>query len=212
MTEKTKKHLVMAIDLKRCIGCNTCALACKVENNVPNGIWWNRVLTIGGEEMDTPAGVYPNLEMQYLTLACQHCENAPCVKVCPVGATFKREEDGVVMQDYDRCIGCRYCMVACPYTGVRQFNWQAPEYEVDFAVGGDGVPVHQKGTVEKCTFCAHRLVQNLLPACIEICPARARHFGDLNDPDSEVSKLLRERSHFQLLAEKGTSPSVYFLT
>jgi len=206
------KRLVMLIDLKRCIGCNTCALACKVENNVPNTIWWNRVLTIGGEEMDTPEGKYPNLQMQYLTLACQHCDNPPCTKVCPVGATYKREDDGVVIQDYDRCIGCRYCMVACPYTGVRQFNWESPEYEVDFAVGGEGVPAHQKGTVEKCTFCFHRLSQGLLPACIEVCPARARHFGDLNDPDSEVSQLLRHRSHFQLLAEKGTDPSVFFLT
>lgn len=207
-----KKHLVMVIDLKRCIGCNTCAMACKVENNVPDGIWWNRVLTVGGESMDTPDGTYPNLQMQYLTMACQHCENPACVKVCPVGATYKREEDGIVVQDYDRCIGCRYCMVACPYTGVRQFNWQEPAYQLDFAVGDAAVPAHQTDTVEKCTFCFHRLGQGLLPACIEQCPARARHFGDLKDPDSDVSMLLRSRSHFQLLAEKGTKPSVYFLT
>lgn len=212
MADTPKKRLVMLVDIKRCIGCNTCAMACKVENNVPNGIWWNRVLTIGGDQMDTPAGDYPHLQMHYITLACQHCENPPCTKVCPVGATYKRPEDGIVMQDYDRCIGCRYCMVACPYTGVRQFNWQAPQYNVDFPVGGEGVPLHQKGTVEKCIFCVHRVDQGLQPACIAVCPARARYFGDLNDPDSEVSQILAQRSYFQLLPEKGTNPSVYFLT
>jgi len=206
-----EKRLAMVVDTVRCIGCSTCALACKVENNLPNEIWWNRVLTVGGSEIDTPELRNGHLEMSYLTLACQHCENAPCVKVCPVGATFKNE-DGVIMQDYDRCIGCRYCMVACPYTGVRQFNWEDPEYDVPFPVGGAEVPAHQKGTVEKCTFCAHRLEDGLEPACIEVCPARARTFGDLNDPDSEVSEKLREKSSVQLLAEKGTKPSVYFLT
>lgn len=206
------KHLVMLVDIKRCIGCHTCAVTCKVENNLPNGVWWNRTLTVGGEQIDTPAGLFPDLQLGFITLACQHCENPACVKVCPVGATYKRPEDGVVVQDYDRCIGCRYCMVACPYTGVRQFNWHEPAYHVDHAVGDAAVPEHQTNTVEKCTFCFHRLAQGKLPACIEQCPARARHFGDLNDPESEVSVLLRTRSHFQLLAEKGTKPSVYFLT
>ncbi len=206
------KHLAMLVDLKRCIGCHTCAVACKQENNLPNKIWWNRVLTVGGQEMDTPQGIFPNVKMQYMTLSCQHCENPACVKACPVGATYKREEDGIVMQDYDRCIGCRYCMVACPYTGVRQFNWQKPQYELDFAVGGIPIPAHQYNVVEKCTFCYQRLAQGMEPACIEVCPGRARIFGDLNDPDSEVSNLLKHRSHFQLLAEKGTKPSVYFLT
>jgi molybdopterin-containing oxidoreductase family iron-sulfur binding subunit len=206
------KHLAMVIDTKRCIGCHTCAMACKVENNLPDGVWWNRTLTIGGDEMDTAAGTFPNLEKVYLTLACQQCENPACIKVCPVGATYKREEDGVVLQDYDRCIGCRYCMVACPYTGVRQFNWDEPKYQIDFALGDAAVPVHQANTVEKCTFCFHRLAKGEDPFCIEICPARARHFGDLNDPDSEVSMLLGRKPHFQLLAEKGTNPSVYFIT
>lgn len=207
-----KKRLVLLVDLKRCIGCHTCAVACKQENNLPNKIWWNRVLTIGGDEMDTPQGVFPNVKMQYLTLSCQHCENPACVKVCPVGATYKREEDGIVIQDYDRCIGCRYCIVACPYTGVRQFNWQKPEYDLDIPVGAAEAPPHQYNVVEKCTLCTHRLAQGLEPACVEVCPARARHFGDLNDPDSEVSLLLKNRPHFQLLAEKGTGPSVYFLS
>ena len=140
-----------------------------------------------------------------------HCDHPPCVTVCPVYATYINEE-GLVAQINYRCIGCRYCTTACPYT-VKYFNWFVPQWpkEMKGSLNRD-VSLRTKGVVEKCTFCAHRLVQNLLPACIEICPARARHFGDLNDPDSEISKLLRERSHFQLLAEKGTSPSVYFLT
>ncbi|MFV0453267.1 MAG: sulfate reduction electron transfer complex DsrMKJOP subunit DsrO [Propioniciclava sp.] len=208
----TTKRLGMVIDTQRCIGCHTCAIACKAENNLPDGVWWNRVLTVGGDEMDTPAGTFPNVTMSFLTLACQHCENPPCVKACPVGATYKREEDGIVVQDYDKCIGCRYCVAACPYTGVRQFNWESPEYYQDFAVGDRDVPAHQTGVVEKCTFCSHRLARGEEPACVEVCPARARAFGDLNDPESPVSELLRTRSHFTLLPEKETKPSVYFLS
>lgn len=206
------KHYVMVIDTKRCIGCHTCAMACKLENNQPDGKWWNRVLTVGGESMETPAGVFPNVQMGHITLACQHCENPACVKVCPVGATYKDDATGIVMQDYDKCIGCRYCMVACPYNGVRQFNWTEPAYSTGFAVGSADAPAHQKNVVEKCTFCAHRLAKGQDPACVEVCPARARYFGDLNDPNSEVSQVLQKRNYFQLLAEKGTEPSVYFLT
>jgi len=205
-------RLGMVIDTKRCIGCHTCAMACKVENNLPDKNWWNRVLTIGGEGMDTPEGVWPNLAMSYITLACQHCENPACVKACPVGATYKREEDGVVIQDYDKCIGCRMCLAACPYTGVRVFNWEEPKHQVGFPIGDANVPAHQKHTVEKCTLCAHRLARGEEPACIEACPVRARHFGDFNDPESEVSQLLLKRGHFQLLPEKETNPSVYFLS
>jgi molybdopterin-containing oxidoreductase family iron-sulfur binding subunit len=131
--------------------------------------------------------------------------------VCPVGATYKREEDGVVFQDYDKCIGCRMCMAACPYTGVRIFNWEEPKYHLDFAVGDKDVPVHQKHVVEKCTFCAHRLARGEEPACVEVCPARARFFGDLDDPASEVALLVATREHKQLLPEQGTDPSVYYL-
>lgn len=206
------KRYVMVVDTKRCMGCHTCSLACKVENNQPDGIWWNRVLTVGGSDIDTPSGVYPEVRLEFITLACQHCENPACVKVCPVGATWKDEETGLVMQDPEACIGCRYCMVACPYTGVRQFNFDEPQYSSGFAVGSEDATKHVKSTVEKCTFCAHRLAKGQLPACIEQCPARARHFGDLNDPNSEVAQLLRERSSFRLLEEKGAEPSVYFLT
>ena len=109
-----ESKLVMLVDTKRCIACNSCAVACKVENNLPKDIWWNRVMTVGGPHMDAPAGTYPNLEMYNVTVACQHCENPACVKVCPVGATYKDPETGVVRQDYDKCIGCQKCVDECP--------------------------------------------------------------------------------------------------
>ena len=205
------ERLGMVIDMKACIACASCAVACKVENNLPDEVWWNRVLTDGGENPDTPAGVYPDLTMSNLVVACQHCDNPACVKVCPVGATYKDPETGVVRQDYDKCIGCRMCMSACPYTGVRSFNWEEPKHVVGHALGDADVPAHQRHVVEKCTMCWHRLAKGLQPACVEVCPARVRYFGDLNDPDSEVSQLIREREYKQLLSSEGTNPSVYYL-
>ena len=210
-------QLGMVIDYQNCIGCSACATACKVENNVPRGIWWNRIFTEGGEHMNTPSGKYPKageqptLKMNYMPVACQHCQNPACTKVCPVGATWKDEKTGVVRQDPDKCIGCRMCMAACPYTGVRSFNWAAPASYVDFDMGDAAVQAHQKHTVEKCTMCWHRLAQGLLPACVEQCVGRIRYFGDLNDPESEVSKLLATHQYKTLLPEKGTRPSVYYL-
>jgi len=204
-------RLGMVIDLKKCIGCHSCSIACKSNNNLPNDIWWNRVLTVGGEAMDTAAGTYPhNLEMHHMPVNCQHCENPACVRACPVGATYKREEDGVVIQDYDKCIGCRMCMVACPYNA-RSFNWKKPEYYVDHALGDIDAPVHQYNVVEKCTFCVHRLARGGMPACMELCLGRARYWGDLDDPDSDVSKALQGRQYVRLLEDKGTGPNVYYL-
>ena len=200
-----------AVDTQRCIGCHTCAVGCRMENNLPKGNWWNRILTDGGENMDTPAGVFPDITMSYLPVACQHCENPACVKVCPVGATYTDPETGVVRQDYDKCIGCRMCVAACPYTGVRSFNWEEPSYTIDFAIGGADVAPHQKHVVEKCTMCWHRLADGEEPACIRLCPERARFWGDLDDPNSEVAKVIASREYKQLLPEKGTKPSVYYL-
>ena len=199
------------IDTKRCIGCHSCLVACRFENNVPSNVWWNRILTDGGDRIDIPEGSFPNVSLAYTPVACQHCEDPACVKVCPVGATYKDPETGVVRQDYEKCIGCRMCMSACPYNGVRSFNWEEPAYHVDVAFGDAAVPKHQEHTVEKCTMCWHRITKGEEPACIKTCPERARHWGDLDDPDSEVAKLIASREYKQLLPEEGTRPSVYYL-
>ena len=192
-------------DMNRCYACQACSIACKDWNEIePGAEKWMTVY-------EWESGTFPNLRLHSLAFSCAHCENPACVKVCPVGATYKDPETGVVRQDYDKCIGCRMCMSACPYTGVRSFNWDEPSYPVDFATGDADVPTHQKHVVEKCTMCWHRLAKDLAPACVEVCPARVRFFGDLDDPDSEVSQLIRDREYMQLLAEEGTKPSVYYL-
>lgn len=200
----------IAISLDRCTGCNTCAMACKMQNNVPMGMAWNRVVVEGCQSEFEAQGVYPDLTRTYIPVACQHCENPACQKVCPTGATYK-DDKGRVEIDYEKCIGCRMCMAACPYTGVRSFNWDEPKYALDFATGDAEVPLHQKHTVEKCTFCYQRVTQGQTPACMVLCPGRARHWGDLDDPESEVSKLIASREYKQLLPEEGTKPSVYYL-
>lgn len=205
------KRYGFAIDTELCMGCQACVLMCKMENNVPNGVHWRRLLTDGGESPDAARGDFTAPERDYYIFACQHCDNPACVKVCPVGATYKDSETGVVRQDYDKCIGCRMCMSACPYTGVRSFNWDDPAWAVDFAMGDAAAPPHQKHTVEKCTMCWHLLAKGEIPACAQTCPGYAITFGDLNDPESEVAKLVASREYKQLLPEMGTKPSVYYL-
>lgn len=223
----------MAIDLDRCQGCRGCMTACKVENNTVEGNFWMYVFRF-------EQGTYPDTEMGFLPRPCQHCDKAPCVKVCPVGARFKRE-DGLVLTDADRCIGCRYCELACPY-GVNYFNWQKPENAqyavVDWSdedlegVTGGMVPPyrnpdldmlwgeeqrrtagggHAKGVVEKCTFCVHRVEKGLDPACVETCPTDALVFGDADDPDSPVSRYLQEKPTWTLLEDAGTKPRVSYV-
>lgn len=203
-------QLGMAIDTQRCIACDSCVVACKVENNLPNGIWYNSVFAFNGGKKGIPIGSFPNLELSNATLACQHCEMPACLVVCPVQAITKRE-DGLVAQDNEKCIGCKLCLTACPYTGVRTYIEEEPAYHIDFAVGDMDAPTHTVNTVEKCTFCIHRIDRGEEPACCNVCPGRARIFGDLNDPESEISKKLVSREHSQLLPEEGTNPSVYFL-
>lgn len=204
-----KKHYVMVIDLQKCTGCNTCSVACKQENNLPEGVWWTQVITVGQNGEDVPSGSFPELHLTYLPLGCQHCEDAPCLDVCPSGAT-QRNGSNLVELDPSLCIGCRYCMMVCPYTGVRVYTEEV-RYSLPYATGENPM-AHRARTVEKCTFCAHRLVQGLLPVCVETCPVDARIFGDLNDPDSQAARLLQTRPFFQLLVEKGTRPAVYYLT
>lgn len=199
----------MAVDTERCIGCWSCAVICKSENDVPLGMWWNRILT-EGEELDTPReGEFGNLEMSWVPLACQHCDDPPCMKVCPTSATYVDAEHGfLVGVNQDDCIGCRYCMAACPY-GVRVFNWGEADRPVPFDHGM--VEPRPVGSVEKCTMCIHRLEEDQIPSCVWSCPAQARIFGDLNDPEGELVQTIEHRGGRQLLEEKGTKPKVYYL-
>ena len=200
----------MVIDLKKCMGCQTCATSCKLANNLPSGNWWNVVYTDGGETIDTASGEYPNCTLQHRPVACQHCAEPSCVAVCPTGATYKDEETGIVMQDPETCIGCKSCIEACPHN-VRVYNDGEPAYALDFAVGYVDAPAHIANTVEKCTMCANLVKQDEQPMCVQACVGYARYFGDLDDPESEVSKLIVDRDSMQLLAEQGTNPSVYYL-
>ena len=203
----TKYGLV--INQKRCIGCQACALSCKMANNVPDGMLWNRVIALGGDHLDGAVGTFPNLSREYLPFACQHCENPACLKVCPTGATYKDSKRRVLI-DYDKCIGCRMCMAACPYNA-RVFNWAEPVRQVGFNYGEADVPVRPKGVMEKCTLCKERTDRGDLPMCVVNCPMRARTFGDLDNPTSEASKLIREDGAYTLLPEKGTHPQVYYI-
>jgi dimethyl sulfoxide reductase iron-sulfur subunit len=204
------KRLGMVVDQNRCIGCWSCSVACKGENNVPEGLYWLRILTLGGASIETPEGTFPNLSLAFQATNCFHCDNPPCVKACPVSATVK-QPNGIVSIDYDRCIGCRYCMVACPYDN-RVFNWRAPVQDPPPSVATVGeVTARPKGVVEKCTFCQHRVTKGYDPRCVVACPVGARTFGDLADPHSEVSILLRERPSYVVFPERGTEPSVHYL-
>ena len=202
-------RLAIAINLDRCTGCNTCAMACKMQNNVPMGMAWNRVLN---EECEFEVGVqgtYPHVSRAHLPVACQHCENPACLRVCPTGATYK-DDKGRVEIDYDKCIGCRMCMAACPYNA-RTFNWNEPVRATGAGYGDARVPERARGVMEKCTLCKERTDEGDEPMCVHCCPADARVFGDLDDPDSAVSRLRREQSAEVLLEEKGTRPQVFYV-
>ena len=202
----------MAIDLHRCFGCQTCAAACKVANNLPIELVYNRVSTVGGTSTDTASGTFPNCSLSFLPVQCQHCEKPACLAVCPTGATTKDEETGIVSVDDELCIGCESCIKACPYEGVRTLVGEAPEYYLDVVVGEYDAPTHKSGTVEKCTFCKNLIDRGEDPACMQLCPGRARFWGDLDDPGSDVSKAIEGREYTFLHEEAGTKPSVYYLS
>jgi Fe-S-cluster-containing dehydrogenase component/coenzyme F420-reducing hydrogenase gamma subunit len=195
----------MVIDLRKCIGCQACTVACKAENLTPQGVHWNRVFKV--EE-----GKYPNVRRLFLPLLCMHCEDPSCVSVCPTGASYKRP-DGIVAIDSGKCIGCMYCIGACPY-GVRTYINEVKPYfpsaglsQIEQYRNGE----HPNGVVEKCDFCLQRVENGLEPACVQTCPPRARYFGDLDDPQSEVSRIVKSGNAVQLLRESNTDPSVYYV-
>lgn len=184
---KTQRHWGMVIDLDKCTGCQACAVACKMENDVDLGVFWSRVYRMG------PVGQYPDkLEMFYFPSQCMHCEEPSCIEVCPTKATYKTDE-GIVLVDSNLCFGCQYCIWACPYDA-RTLN---PNTK----------------SVEKCIFCAHKLEKGEQPACVYTCTAGCRTAGDLNDPDSEISQVLKKNEDrvFRVHPEFGTQPSVTYL-
>ena len=209
----------MVIDLKSCVTCYACMVSCKQEHFLPPGVFWNRLLV-------KENGKYPNVRKVAYSVLCNHCENAPCVKACPTGATSRRD-DGIVVVDSEQCVGCGSCVLACPYqqrTLIEDIDEYFPQQGLTEPemIGGKVYP-HKPGTVVKCVFCAERidsgLEKNLVPgvdreatpACVNICMTKARTFGDLDDPNSEVSLIIKERNGKPLLADEGTNPSVYYV-
>jgi molybdopterin-containing oxidoreductase family iron-sulfur binding subunit len=192
----------MVIDLTSCIGCNACTMACKAEHATPSGVFWRKVL-------EQEVGTYPSARRVFLPVMCNHCAEPPCRDVCPTGATWKRD-DGIVLVDYDQCIGCRSCIEACPYDA-RTFYADETTY-----FPGHRTPYEEMqqtfpdGVVMKCNFCVERVDEGRQPACVQSCPTQCLYFGDLDDPESTVSRLVAERKARGLLPEKGTDPSVYY--
>lgn len=172
----------MAIDTRKCVGCSDCVVACQIENSVPVGYCRDWIT-------ETVSGTYPNLAMEIRSERCNQCANAPCVRCCPTGASHYAE-GGIVLVDPRQCIGCNACIASCPY---------------------DARYSHPEGYVDKCTFCYHRVTEGKQPACVEVCPTKCLYFGDKDDPNSQISVLLRTRQHKTLLPEAGTDPQIYYL-
>ncbi|MFN4263339.1 MAG: 4Fe-4S dicluster domain-containing protein [Thioalkalivibrionaceae bacterium] len=228
----------MVIDLEKCTGCQACSTACAMENNTLPGESWQDVLYYH-------EGQYPNVSIKWFPRPCMQCENPSCVHVCPTRATYKTD-DGVVLIDWNKCIGCKYCMIACPY-GVRFYTDEKPLLEPDLKAifpgeGGQqwsppyqnpnsdwskGIGIQPKGVVSKCTFCYHKIskapegVADLdednpdqvehVPACVRTCPPKARYFGDLDNPRSNVNRLIADKRGVRLLEQTGNKPQVYYL-
>jgi Fe-S-cluster-containing dehydrogenase component len=250
LEDKIMRQYAMLIDLQKCVSCGACAIACKTENNTAlrkNGQTHNYADFIHKTE-----GTFPDIKHTTMPVLCNHCSDAPCVEACPVTpkAMFKTK-DGITMHNNERCIGCRACQQACPYSldevvddndySVISYNEEGEPYQAFFHDNTEVIPgctssgvdtaraarttpphrtiydhpdyddVRRSHIVEKCIFCEHRVEKNKLPFCVESCPARARVFGDINDPNSEISKLLKKHKGTVLKPEEGTSPNVYYI-
>ena len=206
---------VMVADLRRCVGCQTCTAACKHANATPPEVQWRRVL-------DMEVGEYPGVKRVFVPVGCMHCADPPCMHVCPSTATRQRA-DGIVTIDYDLCIGCSYCAVACPYQA--RYRTDVAEFAYGKAMPSEAIRHSEKrlGVATKCTFCADRVDAGLAkglkpgvdheatPACVTRCIAQALHFGDLEDRQSNVSELLAENQFFRMHEELGTQPGFYYL-
>ncbi len=226
-------ELALVIDLKRCTGCGACTIACKNENNVRDGFAW-------AWRINKTSGKFPNVRYEYWPTLCNHCRRAPCIRICPTRAMYKGDGN-ITMHDPNKCIGCKSCIAACPYVVISYNDkkphpfWTSdretikgctgsgreitqkvkgniiPYYNPDREKNLKGSGLRYKGIVEKCTFCDHRLKSGLQPYCVERCPAKARVFGDLNDPDSQVNKLLGKHIPARLREYLGTEPKVYYV-
>jgi len=174
----------MVIDTVRCVGCMDCVVACKAENDVPDGFCRDWIT-------EDVQGTYPELQMEIRSERCNHCDNPPCVSCCPTGASHVESFGNTVQVTAEVCIGCKACLASCPY---------------------DARFIHPDGYASKCTFCLHRVKEGLDPACVAVCPTHCMHFGDLDDPNSEVNRFLNERNHHSLLLEAGTRPRIFYLT
>ncbi len=210
----------MAIEMKKCIGCNACVLACKAEHFLPPDIFWSRVLI-------SETGVYPAVTKLIYPIRCNQCQEPKCVEVCPTGATRQRD-DGIVWIDEDKCVGCRYCVIACPYQARVFYEDGKKEYFPgqglsDFEKVGQLLYPHQTGVVQKCNFCLERIDAGLekglkpgvdreaTPACVIACPTKAMHFGALDDPYSDISRLIKEKKGKPFHPEYDTDPSICYI-
>lgn len=186
-----KPHYGMVIDTRHCVGCQTCTVSCKISNDVPGEAYWNHMESLTGDTLYQSVGTYPKCDLSFRPMLCNHCENPACVKHCPTGAMHKDESTGLVLVDQSICIGCGYCSWVCPYN--------APSMDTVNRV------------MSKCTFCKDRIAKDQEPFCVQSCIVNARIFGDLNDPESEVSQLIAKHHGQQYLSECGTNPSVYYI-